>query len=60
MSKRNVEIVRSIYEATNRRDWDVVFRDQHPDTEQILSFACRPVPGARGSSGLLGGPSGSI
>lgn len=36
MSQKNVEIVRSIYAATNRRDWDGVFRDQHPDTEQIL------------------------
>ena len=36
MSQQNVELVRSIYEATNRRDWDAVFRDQHPDTEQIL------------------------
>ena len=36
MSKENVEIVRSIYEATNRRDWDAVFRDQHSDTQQIL------------------------
>ena len=36
MSKGTVEIVRSIYEASNRRDWDAVFRDQHSDTQQIL------------------------
>ena len=33
MSEENVEIVRSFYEAFNRRDWDVAFRDQHPDVE---------------------------
>jgi ketosteroid isomerase-like protein len=33
MSQENVEIVRSIYEALNRRDWDAVFRDQSPDAE---------------------------
>ena len=36
MSHENVEIVRSIYEAFNRRDWDAVFRDQHPDGELLL------------------------
>jgi ketosteroid isomerase-like protein len=33
MSEENVEIVRSIYEALNRRDWDGAFRDQRPDFE---------------------------
>jgi ketosteroid isomerase-like protein len=33
MSEENVEIVRSIYEAVNRRDWDAAFRDQRPDVE---------------------------
>jgi uncharacterized protein len=33
MSRENVEIVRSIYEALNRRDWDAAFRDQPPDVE---------------------------
>jgi hypothetical protein len=33
MSKENVEIVRSIYEAVNRRDFDAAFRDQAPDVE---------------------------
>ena len=33
MAQQNVEIVRPIYEALNRRDWDAVFRDMHPDFE---------------------------
>jgi ketosteroid isomerase-like protein len=33
MSQDNVEIVRPIYDALNRRDWDAVFRDTHPDFE---------------------------
>jgi uncharacterized protein len=33
MSEENVDIVRSIYEAFNRRDWDAAFRDQAPDVE---------------------------
>jgi ketosteroid isomerase-like protein len=33
MSEENVEIVRAIYEAFSRRDWDAVFRDQAPDVE---------------------------
>jgi ketosteroid isomerase-like protein len=33
MSQENVEIVRSIYEAVNRGDWDAAFRDQQPDVE---------------------------
>ena len=36
MSEENVEIVRSIYEAFNRRDWDAVFRDFHSESELIL------------------------
>ncbi|MGC1799317.1 MAG: nuclear transport factor 2 family protein [Solirubrobacterales bacterium] len=35
MSEENVEIVRSIYEAVNRKDWDAAFRDQRPDVELI-------------------------
>ena len=31
MSQETVEIVRPIYEAFNRRDWDALFRDMHPD-----------------------------
>ena len=36
MSQENVEIVRSIYDAVNRGDWDAAFRDQHPDHELVL------------------------
>jgi ketosteroid isomerase-like protein len=36
MSQENVEIVRSIYDAFNHRDWDALFRDSHPETELIL------------------------
>jgi hypothetical protein len=31
MSRENVEIVRAAYDAFNRRDWDGLFRDAHPD-----------------------------
>jgi ketosteroid isomerase-like protein len=30
MSQENVELVRPIYEASNRRDWDALFRDTSP------------------------------
>ena len=33
MSQENVELVRSIYEAVNRGDWDAAFRDQRPDVK---------------------------
>jgi ketosteroid isomerase-like protein len=33
MSQENVEIVRRLYDALNRGDWDAVFRDTHPDFE---------------------------
>jgi ketosteroid isomerase-like protein len=33
VSEENVEIVRSIYEAVNRGDWDAAFRDQPADAE---------------------------
>jgi ketosteroid isomerase-like protein len=33
MSQENVEVVRPIYDALNRRDWDAVFRDTHADFE---------------------------
>ena len=31
MSEENVEIVRPVYEAFNRRDWDALFRDADPE-----------------------------
>jgi ketosteroid isomerase-like protein len=33
MSQENVEIVRSVYEAANRGDWEGVFRDLDPGFE---------------------------
>ena len=36
MSQENVEIVRRGFEASNRRDWDAMFRDAHPDFELTL------------------------
>ena len=33
MSQENVEVVRSVYAAFNRGDWDGVFRHLHPDFE---------------------------
>ena len=33
MSQQNAEIVRSNLEAGNRRDWDALFRNSHPDVE---------------------------
>ena len=47
MSHENAETVRSIYEATNRRDWDSAFRDLHPEIEQILPSPLAPLRGRR-------------
>ena len=33
MSQENVEVIRRLYDALNRRDWDAVFRDAHLDFE---------------------------
>jgi ketosteroid isomerase-like protein len=33
MSQQNAKIVRAIYDAINRDDWDAAFRDAHPDFE---------------------------
>jgi ketosteroid isomerase-like protein len=33
MSEENVELVRPIYDAMNRHDWDAVFHRAHPDFE---------------------------
>ena len=45
MSQENVEIVRKVYEALNRRDWDAAFHDTHPDFE--LTTQRGPTPGTR-------------
>ena len=39
MSEENVEIVRPMYEAFNRRDWDALFRDADPE----IAFTYRNV-----------------
>jgi ketosteroid isomerase-like protein len=44
MPEENVEIVRSFYEAFNRRDWDAAFRDLAPDGELTTP------PGPRGGT----------
>jgi ketosteroid isomerase-like protein len=36
MSQENVKVVRAIYNAVNRLDWDAAFRDQRPDVELVL------------------------
>ena len=36
MSEENVEIIRRVYDALNRNDWDAAFRDAHPDIEITL------------------------
>jgi ketosteroid isomerase-like protein len=33
MSDRELELIRSAYEAGNRRDWDAMFAHFHPDAE---------------------------
>jgi ketosteroid isomerase-like protein len=33
MSQENVGIVRRVYDAANRNDWNAAFRDAHPDFE---------------------------
>jgi len=38
-----VEIVRRVYEALNRNDWDAAFRDAHPEIE--ITFKRGPLAG---------------
>ena len=52
MSQENVNIVRRVYEALNRRDWDTVFRNAHKDFE--LTTQLGPDPGTRrGRKGVM-------
>jgi len=44
MPAENVEIVRSIYDAGNRGDWDAAFCDAHPDFEVTLQRAPSAAP----------------
>jgi ketosteroid isomerase-like protein len=43
MSQENVEIVRRIYDAVNRDDWDEAFRDTDPDF--VVTFNAGPRAG---------------
>jgi ketosteroid isomerase-like protein len=47
MSEENVEIIRRVYDALNRNDWDAAFRDAHPDIE--ITFQRGPRRGASGA-----------
>ena len=42
MSRENVEIVRAMIDAANRRDWDAVFRDTAPNFKWDHSRAVGP------------------
>jgi ketosteroid isomerase-like protein len=42
MSQENVEIVRAMIDAANRRDWDAAFKDTAPDFEWDNSRAVGP------------------
>src|SRR4051812_24803168 len=39
MSQENVVIVRRVYDALNRIDWDAAFRDMNPDVEIVFQRA---------------------
>ena len=43
MSRENVEIVRRVYEATRRGDFEAGFRDAHPDL--VVTFKAGPNSG---------------
>jgi uncharacterized protein len=42
MSQENVEVIRSVYEAFNRRDFDAILNHAHPDFEIRLMRDLRP------------------
>ena len=49
MSQENVEIVRQVYEAFNRGDWDAVYRDfarGRRNDDPLQGTRRRNVPGA--------------
>ena len=52
MSQENVEIIRRVYDALNRNDWDAAFRHAHPDFE--ATFEAGPRAGThRGREEIL-------
>jgi ketosteroid isomerase-like protein len=53
MSQENVEIVRNVYEALNRRDWDAVFRDAYPDFIVHLPESGMNVGSVQGRDGVV-------
>ena len=48
MSQENVEIVKAVYDAYNREDWDAVFKDAAPGCELDFSRALGPWRGVFG------------
>jgi ketosteroid isomerase-like protein len=45
MSQENVEIVRAVYDASNREDWEAVLKHMDPDFEFDFSRAVGPIHG---------------
>jgi ketosteroid isomerase-like protein len=52
---KNVELVRGVYDALNRRDWDAMFRDTGPDFEMTTQRGpnAGTVRGREGAKGFL-------
>ena len=48
MSQENVEIVKAVYDAYNREDWDAAFKDAAPGCEMDFSRALGPWRGVFG------------
>ena len=53
MSQENVEIVKAVYDAYNREDWDAAFKDAAPGFEADLSRAIGPWRGVFGLDQIL-------
>ena len=54
MSEENVELVRSMYEAFNRRDWDSAFGLAAPDFEFTLQRGAERGPSSRARRSAAG------
>src|SRR4051812_31218857 len=46
MSEENIELIRAVYDAYNRRDFDALPKPLHPDIEVIPSGDQAPIIGA--------------